>query len=162
MSAIRRAGDTDLPAILALLAEVDLPIAGVAPGVDAFVVAESEPAATSRPIVGVGGLELCGSVALLRSVAVDPACRDSGIGTRLCDRLKAAAAARGVRGIYLLTETAERFFARRGYVRIDRANAPPEIAATAEFSEVCPETAVLMTRQTGIARDDAGHGGSAE
>jgi N-acetylglutamate synthase-like GNAT family acetyltransferase len=52
-----------------------------------------------------------------------------------------------VQSIYLLTETAERFFARRGYSPADRRDTAPAITASREFALVCPASAVLMVRR---------------
>jgi arsenate reductase (thioredoxin) len=46
----------------------------------------------------------------------------------------------------LLTETAEIFFARKGYHTVDRKDAPAEIQASSEFSHLCPSSAVLMKK----------------
>jgi len=138
---LRPAKPGDLPEISELLATPRLPTMGVAENLGTFFVFESR-----HSIVGVGGLELHGSVALLRSLAVAPAHRGRGLATAICAHLEAEAATRGVEHVYLLTETAERFFTRRGYVAIPRANAPPEIASSEEFSVLCPQSAVFMRR----------------
>ena len=52
-----------------------------------------------------------------------------------------------MRALYLLTTTAVPFFERMGFAAIDRAEAPPAIAATREFATYCPESAVLMRRR---------------
>jgi amino-acid N-acetyltransferase len=46
----------------------------------------------------------------------------------------------------LLTQTAEVFFANRGYRRIGRADAPQAVQASAEFRSLCPASAVAMSR----------------
>ena len=96
---------------------------------------------------GVVGLELYGPVALLRSLAVDAAERGTGKGQALVEAAEAHARDHGVREIYLLTTTAERFFARLGYVAADRAGAPSAIRGTAEFSSLCPSTAAFMVKR---------------
>ena len=96
---------------------------------------------------GVVGVELLGSVGLLRSLAVRPDQRGAGLGQRLTDAAEAWAALRGIRQLFLLTTTAAPFFARRGYVVIDRALVPAEIRTTTEFAGVCPSSAVVMHRQ---------------
>jgi amino-acid N-acetyltransferase len=95
---------------------------------------------------GVVGIEPCGEAALLRSLAVAPSHRRAGLGSRLVAHAEHYAAGRGARSLYLLTITAEEFFRRRGYRRIDRADAPPAITATREFSDLCPSSAVLMVK----------------
>jgi tRNA-Thr(GGU) m(6)t(6)A37 methyltransferase TsaA len=137
----RPAEPGDLPGILWLLEACALPTEGVAEHLDAFVVAESD-----RSIAGVGGLEPHGDACLLRSLAVAKEHRGRGLAGAICDRLEADAAARGAREIYLLTETAERYFSRRGYATVPRDQVPPAIAASSEFSRLCPASAVLMRR----------------
>jgi len=55
---------------------------------------------------------------------------------------------RGVRRIYLLTETADRFFPRFGFRRIVRDQVEPAVRQSVEFRSVCPESAVVMVRET--------------
>ena len=59
--------------------------------------------------VAVVGLELFGRHALLRSLAVDPQIRATGIGSRLVEHVEAYARAHGAEAVYLLTTTAEVF-----------------------------------------------------
>ncbi len=96
--------------------------------------------------VGAGGLELCGDAALLRSVVVERSARGEGVGTALCDALEARAAEAGVERLYLLTTTAAGFFADRGYERVERSDVPESVRGTAEFAELCPDTATVMTK----------------
>jgi amino-acid N-acetyltransferase len=96
---------------------------------------------------GLVGLELFGDVALLRSLAVATGLRDTGAGSRLLAHAEDHARTRGVKHLYLLTTTAERFFARRGYTRVDHGQAPPAIRATREFSGICPASSAFMRKQ---------------
>jgi amino-acid N-acetyltransferase len=100
----------------------------------------------SAPI-GLVGLELYGSVALLRSLVVSSDARSSGMGTALVTYCEDHARSLGVRSLYLLTTTAESFFARRGYCRIDRVVAPPAIRSTNEFANLCPASSAFMFKQ---------------
>ena len=56
------------------------------------------------------------------------------------------AAEQGVETLYLLTTTAAQFFARRGYEAVPRSEAPAAIAATAQFSELCPASSTFMRK----------------
>jgi amino-acid N-acetyltransferase len=96
---------------------------------------------------GLVGLELFGRVALLRSLVVAAAARTTGIGTKLVAHVEAFAASRGVRSIYLLTTTAEAFFAARGYSRVERSTAPGPIRSTREFADLCPSSSAFMVKQ---------------
>lgn len=95
---------------------------------------------------GVVGIEPFGETALLRSLAVVPSHRRAGLGSRLVAHAEHYAAGLGVRSLYLLTITAEVFFRRHGYVRINRTEAPPAIRATREFSDLCPSSSTLMVK----------------
>jgi amino-acid N-acetyltransferase len=96
---------------------------------------------------GLVGLELLGDVALLRSLVVTPGDRRSGAGSALVDHAERHARAQGVRTLYLLTTTAEEFFAKRGYERTPRDGAPPAIRATREFSGICPASSAFMSKK---------------
>lgn len=99
--------------------------------------------------VGYGGLELHGEVALLRSLVTLPAARGFGVGAAMVEWLAAHARGQDACSLYLLTMGAADYFARHGFARIERASAPPAIAATAQFSALCPASAVVMRRDLG-------------
>lgn len=138
---LRSAKPDDFSDICALLSAARLSTEGVSENLDTFSVFE-----LSGSVVGVGGIELRGSFALLRSLAVASEYQGQSVGSVVCDGLEAEAARRGVTHIYLLTETAEQFFSQRGYVPVPRADAPPAIASSDHFGLICPESAVLMGR----------------
>jgi amino-acid N-acetyltransferase len=140
-AAIRPAAAADRPAVLDLLAGAGLPAMGVSRTLDDFLVAERDGL-----IVGAVGLERYGPDALLRSAVVLPALRGSGVGGALVAGMLATAVARGVRGVYLLTTTAERYFPRFGFEPVDRAEVPEPVRQSDEFREACPASAVLMRR----------------
>lgn len=95
---------------------------------------------------GLVGLEIYGSDALLRSLVVGENARGKGMGSALTDHAGQYAASKGVRSIYFLTTTAEAFFWRLGYERIDRSRAPPSIERTREFASLCPATSAFMMK----------------
>jgi amino-acid N-acetyltransferase len=138
---ITPAAPADGPTIAALLRAADLPHEDIAPHLEHFLVARQDSA-----IVGAIGLERYTPDGLLRSLVVTPAHRGRGLGDGLVRRLERAAADWGVERFWLLTTTAEAFFARRGFRVAPRADAPAEIAATHEFKSLCPSTAICMTR----------------
>jgi amino-acid N-acetyltransferase len=49
--------------------------------------------------------------------------------------------------MFLLTTTAETFFERRGYRRVDRSQAPLAIQSTSEFASLCPASSAFMIKQ---------------
>jgi len=95
---------------------------------------------------GIGGIELHGDDALLRSLSVDAQTRGRGCGTALVAALEAHARAHGVRHIYLLTSTAAEFFEGLGYRIVARDHAPASIRATEEFAVLCPANAAFMAK----------------
>ena len=97
--------------------------------------------------IGIVGLEFCGSHALLRSLAVAPERRRSGVGAQLVEHAERYARAQGIHSIFLLTTTAEEFFKRRGYAVTDRSNAPAEIRATKEFAHICPSGSAFLSKR---------------
>jgi amino-acid N-acetyltransferase len=143
--AIRPAVRADVAGIEQLLKDADLPVDGVAGLIEqpphAFIVAES-----GGRLAGVAGLEVCGEHALLRSVAVSPHWRSSGVGREFVQRLIGIAEDRGLQALYLLTSTAERYFPRFGFDIVDRADVPRAIAETVEFKSLCPSSATVMVR----------------
>ena len=97
-------------------------------------------------IVGVVGLEVLASCALLRSLAIDPSYRGEGLGSQLAQQVEKYARSLNVNSLYLLTTTAESFFTKRGYKKVQRETLPERIQGTAEFRSLCPATAVCMVK----------------
>lgn len=136
---IRRATPDDLVAVERLLTANHLPLDGVREALQDFVVAHVGDA-----LVGVAGLEVCCHNALLRSVAVAPEWRLHGVARALVTRVISDAEARGIRALYLLTTTAERYFPSFGFRTTTRDAVPDDIRATGEFQTACPASATVM------------------
>lgn len=133
----------DLPAIIALLAASGLPTADVRPGAQAeFLVARQ-----NGQVIGCVGLERYGDSGLLRSLAVLPEHRGTGLGIALTQAIERHAARSDLVRLVLLTETAEAFFRGRGYGVITRAEAPPGVQESQEFRALCPVSAVCMQKE---------------
>jgi len=145
-ASVRSAQPEDMRAAKELLEQSGLPTAGVEEWLRHFLVADSE-----GEVVAVAGLELYGASALLRSVAVSPAWRGSGLGRQLVDRLVFEAQQEGVNDIYLLTTTAEHYFPRLGFACITRDDVPKEVQGSVEFTGACPSSAVVMQKKLGKA-----------
>jgi len=96
---------------------------------------------------GVVGLEIHGAVALLRSLAVAENSRGMGCGRALVAEAERHAWTQGVREVYLLTTTADRFFSDLGYQRVERDSAPEAIRNTKEFSSLCPSSSTFMVKK---------------
>jgi N-acetylglutamate synthase-like GNAT family acetyltransferase len=140
---IRVATAGDYGEVVRLLEDANLPTAGLGPTLPDFLVAEE-----GGRIVGAVGFELYGESALLRSAVVAQERRDTGLGTHLVERLLQRADSKGVREIYLLTTTADRFFPRFGFAAIPRAGVAAAVHASEEFRGTCPDSAVVMRRAT--------------
>jgi amino-acid N-acetyltransferase len=138
---IARFAPAQQDALWALLAEAGLPDGGLADHLATTLVALQ-----GDQVVGSAALELYGAAALLRSVAVADAQRNQGIGSRLLDHAMALARQHGVQRLYLLTERAAGYFARRGFRPISRAEVEPAVLASLEFTTVCPASAQAMRR----------------
>lgn len=93
------------------------------------------------------GLEMYAADALLRSLVVVPYARTKGVGSAIVRHAEEYAGSRHVQAIYLLTSTAESFFERLGYRRLDRTQAPPSIQSTREFASLCPASSAFMIKR---------------
>lgn len=98
-------------------------------------------------VVAVGGVEVHGSVGLLRSFVTDPQQRGLGMASILLESLELHAHGIGVNGLYLLTETAGMFFRAKGYANCRREEAPPAIRMTEQFRSLCPDDADFLSKQ---------------
>jgi N-acetylglutamate synthase-like GNAT family acetyltransferase len=83
---------------------------------------------------------------LLRSLVVRADARGTGLGSALVAHAESHARSEGISTLYLLTTTAERFFAARGYVAAERAAAPATIRDTREFADICPISSAFMQK----------------
>ncbi len=139
---IRPAAPETWDALHTLLGDAGLP----PDGLDAHL-ATTIAAWSGDTLVGAAGLEVYGREALLRSVAVALAHRGTGLGSRLTEEMLRRAEATGVTRVWLLTETAERFFPRFGFRLVERAQVPDAVKQSAEFQGACPDTAIVMVRE---------------
>ena len=138
---IVRAQPKDAPDVLQLLEVCGLPTSDVMPHLVHFLLAKS-----GHDLAGVIGLEPAAPHGLLRSLAVAPRFRGRGLAAALCARVEAYAVEHGISSVYLLTTTAEAFFAASGFTKVGRDAVPHAIRATREFSSLCPESAVVMVK----------------
>lgn len=98
-------------------------------------------------LIGYGGLEHVGSDVLIRSIVVTDGRRSSGLGAAILSWLEAEAARLQATGLYLLTTSASAFFQRQGYVVLPRSAAPTAVAASRQFSALCPASAAFMFKE---------------
>lgn len=142
MPTLRQAQPDDWDAVQSLLLGSELPADDLGPDkLDGFLIAEDDDA-----MVGLIGLEVMGTVGLLRSLVVEKDARRTGLGGKLVGALESAAQTAGIAELWLLTIDAESFFQRHNFEIINRAAAPDEIRNSEEFSTLCPGTAFLMRK----------------
>lgn len=132
-----------LAEIKQLLTSCELPTSDIAPFNSMLFFGRH----SNGKLVGVIGLEVFGSIALLRSLAVAPKQRKHGLGKSLVAFAEAYATKHGIESIYLLTTTASDFFSRLGYTNTSREEAPSSIKGTAQFSGLCPASSVFMSKR---------------
>ena len=140
MIKIEKANKQDIKSINQLLENEQLPIVEEAEFSDhLFKVLDN-----NKSIIGAIGLERYGRFGLLRSMVVDPKYRNKGIANQLVETIKNQAKETKLDEIYLLTQTAEKYFLKKGFVPVIRNNVPEEIKKSKEFSSLCPVSSVVM------------------
>jgi len=138
---IERAVPGDAAAVAELIAQNQLPLDGLSEHLDTAIVARRDGA-----VVGVAALEVYQDGVLMRSVAVAPALQGHGVGQRLTGAVLELARDLGAPHAYLLTTTAERFFPKFGFERIDRVDVPASVQTSVEFRSACPSSAIVMRK----------------
>lgn len=135
---------SDLPVILALLKDVNLPTEGVAENFADFLIARA-----NGRVAGCVGVEKYGSYGLLRSLAVTPDLRGFGIGQFLVSHLLSYAQANTIQTLVLLTTTASDFFVRHyGFEPTSRSNFNAIFAQSPEWNLPRCASAVCLMRKT--------------
>ena len=134
------------PAIAALLSESGLPTDDLSEQDISLFRIEG----THDRLVAVGGLQPFDDVALMRSVATAASMRGRGLAGTIVDELESLAQERGFCSLYLLTESAARFFESRGYLPVDRSDVPSAIQKSRQFASLCPDSAIVMWKQLDV------------
>ena len=132
---IDRARPGDDAGIRALLEAHKLPTDDLESHLETAVVARR-----SGTVVGSAALEVYRDGALLRSVAVAPDLKGQAVGRRLPADAIDLGHTLGVPALYLLTTTAETYFPKFGFERIDRSAVPMSVQASVEFTSACPSS----------------------
>ena len=105
-------------------------------------------------VVGCVALEVLGDDAILRALAVDPEFRGAGYGWMLADMAVGQARWRGVRRIYLLTESASDFFAAKfGFRVVDRSTLSARQSRRARRSRSRPRRGLVAMRLVAMRLD---------
>lgn len=135
----RAATPADWPSIAALLTQASLPLTGAEAHLPHFIAALRD-----GQVIAVAGLEVYGTSALLRSVAVSESERGTGLGREMARRVLNSASTIGITTVVLLTTSAANYFLRFGFVPVTRDRVPPELLASEEFQTACPASATIM------------------
>lgn len=138
---VREPRASDYAPVKAMLADAGLPTEDFVPEHLAFVAEEN------GEVVAAIGFEALGEVGLMRSLVVADGIRFQGLGRKLVDTLETRAQAQGVSEIWLLTLGVDAYFLGLGYQPRNRSEAPTSLRRTAEFSELCPDSATLMSKK---------------
>ena len=135
---IEEAKNSDHPAIVVLLQDTELPPDSIEAHLENFLIIR-HPEAVAGPefLVGSVGLEVYGESALLRSLAVHPDFQGRGLGTRLVNRMIELAKGKGITRLFLLTDTAEEYFKKKGFVIVTRDQVPEDMKQSIEFTKLC-------------------------
>lgn len=129
----------DLDEVAELLASAGL-LGERAPGcLDGFLIVRE-----GGRLVATAGLEDHEAFGILRSVASAPDCRGRGIAAALVRTIIDRSSAKGHQNLYLLTKTAESYFERFGFRRIERAEIGATVLAAGQFAEKACEKATAM------------------
>jgi N-acetylglutamate synthase-like GNAT family acetyltransferase len=139
---IRPATEQDYSQVCALLQSESLPIVDLEKELPHFFVKMENDG-----IVGSIGLELYERSALLRSMIVNPAYRNKGIASELVHELASYAKGKGVKNLFLITNTAENYFRKQGFIRIERENVEMAVLQSKEFNGLCPASSVIMMKK---------------
>jgi amino-acid N-acetyltransferase len=139
IDAVRPAEADDL---FRLLEENHLPLDGLRDHLETTLVARRE-----GKIVGSAALELYADGSLLRSVAVSQKLQGQGLGSELMGAALRLAQDLQTPAIYLLTTTAERYFPKFGFERIERDDVPATVRTSVEFTSACPSSAAVFRKR---------------
>ncbi len=129
----------DLPEIFGLLRDNGLTFSGAVQDLSSFLVIKE-----GQKIIGCACLEIHGRAGLLRAVSVKKERQGQGLGMTLIFRVLDLARNRSVRRIYLLTESADKFFSKFGFERVERNEVDPVIQQTEGFNHCCPCSSIVM------------------
>ena len=125
---------------IALLQQQHLPVSDIDEDKVLYLLKDAEKT------IGTVGLEIFEDCALLRSVSVVKEEQGKGYGKFINKEIEKYVKDAGINCLYLLTTTAKDFFDKQGYCIIDRNDTPVSVQQTAEFSLLCPSSAIVMKK----------------
>jgi N-acetylglutamate synthase-like GNAT family acetyltransferase len=107
----RRGRQADIPRMVELMMNADLPPLFIEEFIGGFCVVEH-----AGGVIGCGGLELYDDCGVIRSIVVDDAARGIGLGARIARLLEDDARASGTNDLYLFTAEAHPFWLHLGFI----------------------------------------------
>jgi len=140
---IAPASEKDYGEVIALLEAASLPTEDLARSSMPHLLVARD---VSGEVIGRIGAEHYGRDALLRSLVVAPSHRNRKLGSQLVADLEAHCRSLVLADLFLLTTSARDFFTRQGYQAIERDTVPAKLLTAAEFTRLCPGSAVCMTK----------------
>ncbi|NOY73762.1 MAG: GNAT family N-acetyltransferase [Gammaproteobacteria bacterium] len=135
----RKAIGADLNEVKKILIANGLPSVDFGEHFDNAVVVEEK-----GEIIGLGGLEICGDIGLVRSIVVIPRYRGKGIAKNIYRLIEDKASHLGINVLYLLTESATEYFKKLGFTVQRRTETPIAVMETKQFKALCPSSATVM------------------
>ena len=144
MLLMQTATAADLPAVLELLEDYELPTAGVQEHLEHFLLEFDD-----ERLIACAGLEVHDRAGLLRSVAVAGSYCSQGLGSKLVQTILEQARDQKLSSLSLLTQTAQNYFPRFGFEITPRELLPESLHASAEFRGACPDSAIAMIMKLG-------------
>ncbi len=136
------ASKEDVPAIETMLVAARLPIVGVRKHLPYFLVGKLQD-----QLVAVGGLEVYGEYALLRSICVNADYRGLAYGRQVVQQMGLLAQQTGVRDVYLKTVDAMPFFESLGFQRLSKDAVPDVVKQSSQFRGACAASATVMRKR---------------
>lgn len=135
---VLKANVKDLEQIYELLEEFNLPVIGINDHIENFYFMK-----VRGQVVGVVGLEIYENIGLLRSLAVKSSYQGNKIGHKLVDHMIDYAKNIPLDRIYLFTETADTWFERFGFFRIQTEELNPLLKRSQEFT-LCSQSVRML------------------
>lgn len=136
---VETAAFNDYQQIAQLLTDNKLPVPGEADQPVRFFTVRR-----NNNVIACLGWESYGSLALLRSLAVQQSQQGCGVGTLLVQSALTRLAREGTQEFYLLTGTASRFAARFGFNIVDRCTLPEQLNGSRQLATDCCSSAECM------------------
>jgi len=97
-------------------------------------------------IIGAVAFENHGADGFIPSFVVDAEFRNSKIGSKLYEAIMERMKQSGITRVGLMTDTAERYFAKQEFAAVKREECPEFIRNTTEFRIYCASSSTIMIK----------------